>query len=140
MRTSKDRLRHTILFEIVLVLLIGPLLSVMLGKSLHTMGVITITLSLIAMVVNYFYNLAFDYALLRLGRPVYERGPKLRVLHSVFFELCLLVFSLPLVMLLLDYSFMQALMLDLGFAMFVPVYAFFFNVIYDRTFPVVAVQ
>lgn len=140
MRTSKDRLRHTILFEIVLVLLVGPLLAVALGKPLHTMGAMTLSLSLIAMVVNYIYNLAFDHALLRLGRSVHERSKKLRVLHAILFELCLLVFSLPLVMFMMDYSFMQALILDLGFVVSVPIYAFFFNVIYDRTFPVASAR
>ncbi|MDC7217485.1 MAG: PACE efflux transporter [Spirochaetales bacterium] len=140
MRSPKDRLRHSILFEIVLVLLVGPLLAEALGKPLHTMGAITISLSLIAMVVNYFYNLAFDHILLRLGRPIHQRSTKLRALHAVLFELCLLVFSLPLVMHMLGFSFMQALLFDLGFVMAVPVYAFFFNIIYDRTFPVASVQ
>lgn len=136
MRTSKDRLRHTILFEILLVLIIGPLLSVVLKQPMHTMGALTVTLSLIAMVVNYVYNLAFDHTLKWLGRPVYERSRKLRALHSILFELCLLAISLPVVMLLLNYTIQEALMLDVGFIIIVPGYALIFNIIYDRTFPI----
>lgn len=138
MRTSGDRLRHTILFEILLILLVGPLLSVVLGQPMHTMGAMTLGLSLIAMTVNYLYNLAFDHALLRLGKPVHERSARLRLLHAILFEFCLFAFSIPVVMHMLGYTFWEALLLDLGFIVLVPIYAFFFNLLYDRVFPVEA--
>ena len=62
MRSQKDRIRHTIMFETGLVLIISPLASHVLDKDLVQIGVLTICLSLIAMIVNYFYNLIFDHS------------------------------------------------------------------------------
>ncbi len=135
MRTPKDRLRHTVLFELLLVMLIGPLLSMLLNQPIHTMGALTIGLSFIAMVINYVYNLAFDHTLKKLGRPIHKRSAKLRVLHALLFELCLFSFSIPMVIYVLEYTFLEALMLDLGFLITVPIYAFFFNMLYDFIFP-----
>lgn len=138
MRTAADRVRHTILFEILLILIVGPLLSIVLDQPMHTMGLMTISLSLIAMTVNYGYNLAFDHALKRLGKPIHQRSKRLRALHAILFELCLLFVSMPIIMHALGYSFTEALMLDIGFAISVPIYAFFFNLGYDRAFPITA--
>jgi len=136
MRTTKDRIRHTILFEIFLVSILVPLLSTLLGKPMHTMGALSLSMSGIAMGLNYFYNYVFDHTLKKLGRPVYERGAGLRIAHAILFEILLFAFSAPLIMYLMDYSFIQAVMLDLGFMIMVPIYAFIFNIIYDRVFPV----
>ncbi|SDL30237.1 Uncharacterized membrane protein [Maridesulfovibrio ferrireducens] len=140
MRTCKDRLRHTILFEILLILIIGPMLSIILEQPLHTMGALTIILSLIAMVINYIYNLAFDHSLKQLGKSVHKRSKRLRVLHSILFELVLFIFSVPIVMNFMGYTFMEAFILDIGFIIMVPVYAFFFNILYDNAFPIVSIQ
>ena len=135
MRTSKDRLRHTILFEILLVATAGPLLSLLLDQPMHTMGTMTLLLSFIAMTVNYLYNWAFDHTLNQLGKPVHERSPVLRILHAILFELCLVAFTIPIVMQFLGYTLTEALILDIGFIVFVPLYAFAFNMIYDHIFP-----
>jgi len=85
--------------------------------------------------LNYVYNLLFDKALLRLGRPLYPRGLRLRTLHALLFEGVFIFVSVPVVMAWLEYTLWQALALDVGFLMVVPVYTFVYNWLYDWVFP-----
>jgi len=135
MRTPKDRLRHTIFFELFLLLLCVPVMSFALGKPMEEIGIMSLVLSLVGASWNYMYNYLFDHALVRLNKPLYPRSGMLRLIHAVFFELTLLIITVPTIMLQLNYTFMQALMVDIGFVVFVPVYAFAYNMMYDRVFP-----
>ena len=60
MRTSWDRLRHALLFEIIGILLVTPLAMLVLGMSLEHAGVVAVGSALIAMLWNYVYNWGFD--------------------------------------------------------------------------------
>jgi uncharacterized membrane protein len=51
------------------------------------------------------------------------------------FEVGLLLALLPMIAWYLDISVVQALMMDVSFALFYMVYAFVFNWVYDRVFP-----
>ncbi|MGI9341112.1 MAG: chlorhexidine efflux transporter, partial [Psychrobacter sp.] len=42
MRTKKDRIRHTLSFEIIGLLICAPLASLVCGFELHTMGAIVL--------------------------------------------------------------------------------------------------
>lgn len=135
MRTPKDRLRHTLLFEFFLLLLCIPIMTFALGKPAEEVGAMSVMLSIAGASWNYMYNYLFDHALVRLNRPLYPRSGMLRIIHAVLFEITLLLITVPAVMLMLNFSFMKALMVDIGFAAFVPVYAFGYNMVYDRVFP-----
>lgn len=136
MRTSRDRIRHTLLFEIGMLLLCSPLAGLVLDKEISQIGMLMITLSLIAMGVNYLYNLIFDLILVKLGRPVHIRSKKLRVLHAFLFELILLIIGLPVVAISLQITYWNAFVTDIGFALFALIYAYIFNFAYDHIFPV----
>ena len=85
MRTTSDRIRHAILFELVgLVLMIGGG-SILTGFDAHSLGVIGVVSSLVATAWNYVYNLGFDRAMLRLRGSVLKTHP-LRALHALLFE------------------------------------------------------
>ena len=58
--------------------------------------------------------------------------------HAIGFEGGLLLVALPLVAWWLSISLWQALLLDLGFVFFYLVYAFVYNLAYDKVFPVPA--
>lgn len=135
MRTFRERLMHTVLFELVLLLICMPLISVIFNKGMSHAGTMSLALSLTAMVCNYIYNYLFDRILLALKRSLYPRTFRLRTLHSVFFEIFLLCFSLPLIMYWLDLSLYKALVLDVSMACFVPLYALGFNWLFDIIFP-----
>ncbi|MBC17469.1 Transmembrane pair domain-containing protein [Pseudodesulfovibrio profundus] len=136
MRTQSDRLRHTMMFEIIGLLTCTPLASWLLDKELLKIGSMSLAISLTAMVCNYIFNLAFDHALVRMGRSLRDRPPMLRVIHAVLFEASLLLFTVPMVAWWLDMGLWQAFVTDLGFVLFFLVYAYVFNWAYDRVFPV----
>ncbi|PAU97063.1 PACE efflux transporter [Paracoccus salipaludis] len=134
MRTTLDRIRHAIVFELVgLVLMIGggPILT---GFDAHSLGVIGVVSSLVATAWNYVYNLGFDRAMLRLRGSVLKTHP-LRALHALLFEGGLLVLLLPFVAWMLGVSLWQAFLFDLAIAVFYIVYGYAYNWVYDRVFP-----
>ena len=134
MRTTLDRIRHAIVFELVgLVLMIGGG-SILTGFDAHSLGVIGIVASLVATVWNYVYNLMFDRAMLRLRGSVIKTHP-LRALHALLFEGGLLVLLLPFVAWMLGVSLWQAFLFDLAIAVFYIVYGYAYNWVYDRVFP-----
>lgn len=140
MRSFRGRVMHTVLFELFLLGICTPVLALLFNKSMGHTGMLSVALSGTAMVCNGLYNYAFDRALLFLGRPLYPRSFQLRCFHSVLFEICLMVMTLPMIMWMMDLPFFRALVTDLSLAFFVPVYAFFFNWAYDLVFPVPAVD
>ena len=60
-RTGKDRLRYTIVFEATLMMALIPAGAVFFGKGLADIGLLGIVLSLKAMLVNLVYNWLFDH-------------------------------------------------------------------------------
>ena len=140
MRSFWGRAGHALAFELVLLLLSAPVVALVFDKGVGHAGVMGVVLSTMAMVCNGFYNYGFDRALIRLNHPLYPRSFRLRCLHSILFELCLLVFTLPFVMWWMDLSFARALALDLSFVVLVPVYALGFNWAYDLFVPVGPVE
>lgn len=135
MRTTRDRIRHSISFEIIGLALVTPLGALAFDLPLHDVGVISFASATLAMVWNYIYNYAFDHALLRLAGTTAKTLPQ-RVLHAVLFELGLLVALMPLIAWYLGVSLWQALVMDIAFALFYMGYAFVFNLAYDRVFPI----
>ena len=77
---------------------------------------------------NYIFNIGFDHV---FGSERATRGLKLRLIHGLVFEMGILVVTLPLIMWVLDLSFMTALLMDIGFALFFFLYAIAFNWVYD---------
>lgn len=140
MRTHKDRLRHTLLYECLLIAVSIPLLSWVFQRPATHIGLLSVMLSFTAMGWNYLYNLLFDHALKRLGKPLYSRSLFLRIIHAGLFEVGLLFVTVPAVMCWMGFSFFQALALDLSFMIIVPVYTIIYNGCYDRIFPVAELQ
>ncbi|MBW1743836.1 MAG: PACE efflux transporter [Deltaproteobacteria bacterium] len=135
MRTTADRIRHTLLFEIIGLAACAPLASWILDKGLVQVGALSIAISLSAMLLNYVFNLIFDITLVRLCRPVNVRPIWMRVLHATLFEGSLLILTVPLVAWWLDMTLWTAFLTDIGFALFFLIYAFIYNWAYDVVFP-----
>lgn len=136
MRTQADRIRHTIMFELVALVTVTPLAAWILDKDMAKVGSMALFLSLTAMGCNYFFNLAFDHMLKKLGRPVHHRPPKVRIIHALLFEGSFLIITVPVVAWWLDMTLWKAFVTDLGFAIFFLIYAYAFNWAYDLIFPI----
>ncbi len=124
-----ERVFHSILFEVVALVIMSGLAYWFTGKDpLHLTG-LALSLSLIAMVWNYIFNVFFDrYA----GTDRASRGLKIRILHAVLFEIGMLIFSFPAIMWVMDMGFWGVLLMDIGVVIFFLVYAVAFNWAYDR--------
>ncbi|RKK03586.1 PACE efflux transporter [Pseudoroseomonas wenyumeiae] len=135
MRTTRDRIRHAILFEVIGLALIIPLGSHLFGLPAEKMGVIGFGSALAATAWNYVYNLGFDHAMQRLAGHT-RKSLGLRVAHALLFEAGLLMVLLPPIAWYLGIGLYEAFVMDLAIAAFYVVYAFVFNLAYDRVFPI----
>ena len=134
MRSTRDRIRHAISFELIALLIVTPAGALLFGKPISDIGVIAVGGATIATGWNYLYNLGFDHLMRRLTGST-QKSTAIRVGHAILFELGLLVVLLPFVAWYLQISLWDALIMDVAFALFYVVYAFVFNWGYDRVFP-----
>ena len=135
-RTGKERLKFSCVFELILIALLAPMGAMVLDKQILDVGVLAIVLSLKAMLFNLVYNWFFDRFDVRAGRIPTERNVPRRILQAVGFEVGLMVTSLPIVVWWLGLSILQALVMDIVVTSFVVVYTFVFTWSYDRLYPV----
>ena len=134
MRTTADRIRHAVSFEVIGIIIATPLAAFAFHMPGGDSAVIVVASATVAMLWNYIYNLGFDHAMQRLTDGT-AKTTRIRVAHAVLFELGLLMIMLPLVAWYLQISIWQALIMDIALALFYMGYAFVFNWAYDRVFP-----
>lgn len=134
MRTTRDRIRHAISFELIGLALVTPLGAWAFGMPVADIGVVGVGAATLATLWNYLYNLGFDALMQRLTGGTRKSVP-VRILHAVLFEAGLLVVLMPLIAWYLGISLLQAFLMDVSFALFYLLYAFAFNWAYDRVFP-----
>lgn len=135
MRTFADRIRHTILFELIALLLAAFGGSWITGHSVQEIGSLSLIFSALAMVWNLVYNWLFDLWDMKY-RGMAHRGPGLRVVHAILFEAVLMTVGLFITAWWLNIGYIDALILDLGFSAFFLCYAYVFNWGYDQVFPI----
>ena len=134
MRTTADRIRHAVSFEVIGIIIATPLAAFAFHLPGGDSAVIVVASATVAMLWNYVYNLGFDHAMQRLTGGT-AKTTRIRIAHAVLFELGLLMIMLPLVAWYLQISIWQALVMDIALALFYMGYAFVFNWGYDRVFP-----
>ncbi|MFH0258654.1 PACE efflux transporter [Vibrio rumoiensis] len=135
MRTTFDRLRHTICFELIGLAILTLGIAKLINMDMTKIGVLAVAFSIIATVWNYFYNILFDKEMLKHTGQL-NKTVAIRIFHACLFEAGLLVITLPIMAWWLEIGLMEAFILDLGMALFYLIYAFVYNLAYDRIFPV----
>ena len=135
MRTTADRIRHALSFEVIALCVATPVGAWLFHQPMHSMGVVTVVSATIAMVFNYLYNWGFDHAMLRFRGTVHKTVP-ICIFHAVLLELGLLAVLTPFIAIYLGVSFWTALMMDISLGLFYLSYAFVFNWLYDTIFPI----
>lgn len=137
MRSFPDRVRHALMFEIIGLMIITPVAAFLFKQPMTHMGVVGIGSATIATVWNFLFNVGFDHGMRRMVGHT-NKSLRIRLLHTVMFELGLLIFLLPPIAWYLDMTLLETLKLDLAIVAFYLVYNFVFNIAYDRVFPVAA--
>lgn len=132
MQGIKRRVIHTLSFEVIALIIAVPLFTWVLGTGLKHIGIMTLVMSLIAMIWNMSFNKLFE--LWEARQRSQHRTIKRRVMHALCFEGGLLVATLPLIAWWMQMSIWQALLTDLGFMLFFLIYGFVFNWSFDRVF------
>lgn len=134
MRSFMDRVRHAMMFEIIGLAIFIPGSAFILDKPAAEMGVIGIVSATTATVWNFLFNLGFDKAMLRFTGSA-SKSMIVRVLHAILFEGGLVVLLIPFIAWYLGISLVAALVMDIAIVVFYLVYAFVFNIAYDKLFP-----
>ncbi len=127
-KSITERFLHALMFEVLAIAICAPLGAWLLGYPLAHMGLLTLMISLIAMVWNMIFNALFDQAQRRIG---FERGVAARAVHAVLFEIGLILAVVPLAAWWLDITLWRAFVLDIGIVLFFLPYTFVFNWVYD---------
>lgn len=135
LRSFPDRIRHTVMFEVIGLALVIPGGAMLFNLPATHMGVIGVGSATVATLWNLVYNLGFDHAMLRFAGHT-RKSLRLRVLHALLFEGGLLVLLLPPMAWYLGLGLWETLVMDLAIVVFYVVYAFLFNLAYDRVFPI----
>ena len=134
MRTFRERVVHALLFEAVALAIFIPGSALVFNQPMQHMGVIGVVSATIATLWNFVFNLGFDRAMLRLRGSI-QKTLAIRVAHTFLFEAGLVVMLIPMIAWYLGIGLLQALLMDLAIVAFYLVYTFFFNLAYDRVFP-----
>lgn len=134
MRSTADRIRQAVSFELIGILIVTPLFAWAFDHPMGDMGVLVVLGATAATAWNYLFNLGFDHVL-NWRRGDVRKSLPLRVVHAVLFEATLLLLLLPLFAWWLDVSLVAALLMEASFAAFYMVYAFVFTWGYDTLFP-----
>ncbi len=137
MRTTPDRIRHAIGFEVLGLITIVPFVGWLMKLELYHVGPLAVFFSFLATAWNYIYNVGFDKLLQKRQGNTLKTFMQ-RVWHAVGFEGGFLIMGLPIAAWWLDISLWNALVMDIAFVLFYLVYAFVYNWAYDRIFPLPA--
>ncbi len=127
-KSVKERFFHAFCFEALAIAICAPLGAWLLDYSLAHMGLLTLMISLIAMLWNMVFNAIFDRLQLRVG---FNRTMVVRAAHAIAFEIGLVLAVVPLAAWWLGISLWQAFVLDIGIVLFFLPYTFAYNWTYD---------
>ncbi|MGF1754233.1 PACE efflux transporter [Vibrio makurazakiensis] len=126
---TNERIFHAVLFEVLAVSMSIIGLAMFTTHDVTSLSGTMIVIATIAMIWNFIYNWGFD--LFFPGEKA-QRTLSLRLFHVILFELGLLLATVPVMAHLLSVSIWEAFMMDIGVTIFITIYAFTFNWIYDN--------
>lgn len=125
-----ERVFHSVLFEVLAVTFSIIGLAIFTDFDVKSLSGMMIVVATIAMIWNFIFNWGFD----RVITGDKEKRPlKVRVVHVSLFEVGLLFFTVPVMAYILNIGILEALIMDLGVTVFITIYAFTYNFIYDHT-------
>lgn len=127
-KTLKERVFHSILFEVVANVLIALMLVAILAVPVTQSAVLAALSAVTAMLWNVIFNRLFDAVQIRMG---FRRSLPVRILHAVLFEAGLLAVLIPVTAWWFTVSLLKAFMLQIALVAFFLPYTVVFNYVYD---------
>ncbi len=129
---TAERIFQALIFEMIALSFVIPASVYFGGFATGKMAIVGVGLSIFAMLWNYIYNIVFDTI---AGHNRIERGLVTRITHACGFELGMLVITLPILAWYLNITWLAATALEAGFLVFILIYTYIFNVLYDKYQP-----
>ena len=129
MMTIKERILHTVMFEVFALVILMGAATIFTRHNPAVVGGLSVVMSLIAMAWNYVYNIIFDKF---AGEDRLNRTIKTRLLHGLGFEGGLIFVTIPVLMWALQLDFWTVFVLDIGIVLFFLIYAIIYNWAYDH--------
>ena len=126
MRSSRERVLHTLLFEIIAVAIMTPAFAAFTGASTAHSGTLSVAISIGAVMANYIWTLVFDRWV-----PTRRRSLGQRFLQAAGLEAIIAVYTIPLVMGLTGATIRTAVALDAAALVFFLVYGMLYNAAFD---------
>ena len=131
-RPVMRRIVYALGYETLSVLFTVVVMSGLLGHGGGQSTLTAVLLSTTATVWNYVWNAVFESLERRIGAT--GRGPVARALHAVGYEGGVLVFTIPLVAVMLGVSLLEAAMIESGMLLFFLVFTAVYAWAFDRIF------
>lgn len=120
----KLRIINVFIFEALAIFIITPLFSFIFNKPLASIGFIAVLTSIIAMLINYIFNLFFDK---------WYTYPRYKLLvRTVLFQIVILSFFIPFVMFMLDFNFYQSVVYNTSGSLFFMTYFYVYNFSFEK--------
>ncbi|WP_293776473.1 PACE efflux transporter [uncultured Oxalicibacterium sp.] len=132
LRPVTRRVIYVISYELVAIVLSTALLTFMSNDDAHNSTPIAITISLLAVIWNYIFNLLFETWEKRRGAT--SRSIATRVAHATGFEVGLCLFTIPLYMWWYEVSALQAMVMEFFILLFFLAYTYCFTWAFDTIF------
>jgi len=126
---TMERIFHAVLFEVLAVLLSIGVLMVATDHEVGSLSGTMIIVATIAMCWNFIFNWGFDQFYTEAKE---NRSIGLRIFHVTLFEIGLLIFTIPVIAYILEVGLWEAFVMDVGITIFITIYAFTFNLVYDK--------
>jgi uncharacterized membrane protein len=113
-------------------LVASPLYACFSGNTAQSSVLLLVAVSVAVMSWSPLHNTFFDWLKWQLARRVASRRPqRLRMLHAVSHETTSTLVTLPIIMLIGDHGFVEALAIDISLTLFYTGYTYVFHLAYD---------
>ena len=129
-KSLKERIFHSILFEVLANIIITVGLSLVLSVPVTKSAVLAALSAGTAMLWNGIFNRVFDKVQQRKG---FKRTLKVRIMHAVLFEAGLISVLMPVASWWFSISLTEAFFLQIALVAFFLPYTVIFNYLYDFT-------
>ena len=127
---ATERVFQAVLFEILAVSLSILGLALFTDHAIGALSGTMVIVATIAMCWNFIFNWCFDKVATGAKE---QRSVLFRIFHVILFQGGLLVFTIPVMAIILNVGLWEALIMDIGVTFFITLYAFTFNLVYDHT-------
>lgn len=132
MQGIKRRVIHALSYEIILLMVMTPILSLMFGKDMLVTATLGVVIMLIALMWNMLFNFWFEKWEKRQGAS--HRLLKHRIYHAICFEGGILILTVPVIAWFLQLGIWQTIVLDIGISLCIMLYTFIFQLGFDKLF------